>query len=62
VDTWQTHFAVQGVCAADIAFLARHIDDGPLGEQRRNFRAARATVPKRSRRRGPFSGEPPSRF
>jgi serine/threonine-protein kinase HipA len=56
VDTWKEHFAEQGVCAADIASLAVRIDEGTLGEQRRNFGASRRPVPKRSRRRSPFAG------
>jgi serine/threonine-protein kinase HipA len=56
LDTWKKHFAQQGVCAADIESLAERIDEGALGEQRRNFGASRRAVTKRSRRRSPFAG------
>jgi len=56
VDTWKEHFAEQGVCAADIESLAERIDEGTLGEQRRNFGASRRAALKRSRRRSPFAG------
>lgn len=56
VDTWKEHFAEQGVCAADIAFLAERIDTGTLGAQRRDFSAVRPAAPGRARRRGPFAG------
>lgn len=55
VDTWKAHFAEQDVCAADIEALAARIDEGTLGEQRRDFGASRRAAPRRSRRGSPFA-------
>lgn len=57
VDGWKDHFAAQGVCAADIESLAVRIDEGPLGDQRRQFRDAPLVAPAPGRRTSPFAGQ-----
>lgn len=55
VDIWKQHFRECGVADIDIEDMARQIDEGPPGDERKSFDAKTYVERKRRRRPSPFS-------